>query len=127
LLAAGWLPFDPVLSTCDALVHHGGGGSALTALALGVPQVVVSAHADHAFNAAALARRGAGLGAVPDAPGDPTVADAVDHVVRDPGPRAAARAVAAEIAALPGPEVVVPALLRELPPGADPHPERGVA
>ena len=36
-----WLPFDSVSKTVDLVVHHGGGGTALTAIAYGLPQVVL--------------------------------------------------------------------------------------
>lgn len=118
IVAQGWLPLDTVLPRVDALVHHGGAGSALAALAHGVPQIVVSGHADHAFNAAAVVRRGAGCSAAPAHPAavpEPAaLATALDAVLHDPAVRAAARAVAAEMAALPGPAQVVPGLLADL-------------
>jgi UDP:flavonoid glycosyltransferase YjiC (YdhE family) len=118
VLAQGWLPLDTVLPHVDALVHHGGAGSALAALAHGVPQVIVSGHADHAFNAAAVARRGAGRSAAPappaTAPAPDALGDALEAVLHDPAVAAAAREVAAEMAALPGPTTVVPELLDDL-------------
>ncbi|WET76815.1 glycosyltransferase [Amycolatopsis sp. QT-25] len=114
VLAHGWLPLETVLPGCDVLVHHGGAGSTLAALSRGVPQVIVSRDADHAFNGEAITRRGAGVFAVPDG-GDTAVLDeALDHVLHDPRPSKAAREVAEEIAGLPGPEQVVPDLLTEL-------------
>ncbi|MDL5158601.1 glycosyltransferase [Actinomycetospora termitidis] len=117
IVAQGWLPLDTVLGGVDALVHHGGAGSALAALAHGVPQVVVSGHADHAFNAAALVRRGAGASAAPADPvaaPEPAALDAaLAAVLDDPAIAATAREVAAEMAALPGPAEVVGPLLAE--------------
>lgn len=40
-LRVGWTPFDVVLPTCDLAIHHGGTGTNMTAMALGVPQLVV--------------------------------------------------------------------------------------
>ncbi|MGV9297618.1 MULTISPECIES: glycosyltransferase [Amycolatopsis] len=37
----GLVPFSLLLPSCDAVVHHGGTGTALCAVAAGVPQVVV--------------------------------------------------------------------------------------
>nr|BAV56010.1 glycosyltransferase [Actinomadura fulva subsp. indica] len=37
----GFVPLDPVLKTCSAIVHHAGTGSTLTALHNGVPQIIV--------------------------------------------------------------------------------------
>ncbi|MGW3965065.1 glycosyltransferase [Amycolatopsis sp. NPDC005003] len=114
VLAHGWLPLEAVLPGCDVLVHHGGAGSTLAALARGVPQVIVSREADHAFNGDAVTRRGAGVFAVPEAGDAGVLDDALDHVLHDPRPAKTARDVADEIAGLPGPEQVVPGLLAEL-------------
>ncbi|WP_330302516.1 MULTISPECIES: nucleotide disphospho-sugar-binding domain-containing protein [unclassified Streptomyces] len=35
------IPFRMLLPTCDLVIHHGGAGTALTAVVLGVPQLVV--------------------------------------------------------------------------------------
>jgi UDP:flavonoid glycosyltransferase YjiC (YdhE family) len=35
-----WIPLDVVAPTCDLIVHHGGGVTAMTALNAGVPQLV---------------------------------------------------------------------------------------
>src|SRR5579859_7376356 len=37
----GWLPMDIVAPTCDVIVHHGGGVTALTAANAGTPQLVL--------------------------------------------------------------------------------------
>lgn len=58
---AGRLPLADVLPTCDAVVTHGGQGTALTAVAAGRPQVVVP-HLDDQFdNAEALSAAGAAV------------------------------------------------------------------
>jgi UDP:flavonoid glycosyltransferase YjiC (YdhE family) len=109
-----WAPQDEVLARAAAVVTHGGHGSTLGALAHGVPQVVLPLFSvDQWFNAAALARAGAGvaLGAAErhtrraiDLPSEATLAAlraAVEHVLADPGPRRAAARIAAEMRALP--------------------------
>jgi len=109
-----WVPQDEVLARAAAVVTHGGHGSTLGALAHGVPQVVLPLFSvDQWFNAAALARAGAGvaLGAAErhtrraiDLPSEATLAalrPAVEHVLADPGPRRAAARIAAEVRALP--------------------------
>lgn len=98
--AAGWVPLDALLPTCAALVHHGGAGSALTALACGVPQLIMPSGVDRHINADAVSGRGAGLTA------ETVTADMLDTLVHDPRLREAARAVAAEIAELPDPAEV---------------------
>ena len=57
-----WVPQDEVLTHAAAVVTHGGHGSTLGALAHGVPCVVLPLFAlDQWFNAAAVARAGAGV------------------------------------------------------------------
>ncbi|MDT8910084.1 nucleotide disphospho-sugar-binding domain-containing protein [Amycolatopsis sp. PS_44_ISF1] len=53
------LPFHALLPTCDAVVSQGGLGTLLTAVAAGVPQVVVPQRADLILNARQLAAAGA--------------------------------------------------------------------
>ncbi|MFI6637775.1 activator-dependent family glycosyltransferase [Nonomuraea fuscirosea] len=57
---AGFVPLHPLLATCAAIVHHGGTGTTCTALAAGVPQLIVPAALyDERGLALALARQGA--------------------------------------------------------------------
>jgi UDP:flavonoid glycosyltransferase YjiC (YdhE family) len=91
-------------------VHHGGSGTTLGALAAGLPQLVLPQGAD----ADALVAAGAGLRLLPDE----LSADAVTEQARKlPSCGDAARAHAAEIAAMPSPEEVA----RELPNWASPR------
>ena len=62
------LALQLVLPSCQALIHQGGAGSMMTALAAGVPQVVVPLVSDQHFNAERLVAVGAGL-SVPAGPG----------------------------------------------------------
>ena len=104
---AGWLPFPRVLPAAAGVVHHGGAGTLLTALASGVPQLVVRGAGDRRTNADLLAARGAGLATDP---GEVTAAH-LERLAGDPALAAAAREVAAEMAAMPAPAEVAPALL----------------
>jgi UDP:flavonoid glycosyltransferase YjiC (YdhE family) len=61
----GWLPFPPVFAAADAVIHHGGAGTLLTALAAGMPQLVVPGAGDRTVNAGLVAARGAGLAVAP--------------------------------------------------------------
>ncbi len=56
-----WIPLDEALPASAALVHHGGAGSALGALAAGLPQLATTGPGDRRHNAELVARRGAGL------------------------------------------------------------------
>ncbi len=102
-----WLPFPRVLPAAAAVVHHGGAGTLLTALAAGVPQLVVRGAGDRRTNADLVAARGAGIAV--DA-GGVTAAD-LRRLTGDPALAAAAREVAAEIAVMPAPADLVPRLL----------------
>lgn len=100
----GWVPLPAVLASCAAVVHHGGAGSALAALAAGVPQLVVNGPGDRRHNAARLAARGVAL-----ATDERDIsAGQLTRLVTDAGLAAEASAVRAEIAAMPSPEELVP-------------------
>ena len=38
----GWVPLDVLAPTCDIIMHHGGGGTDMTALNAGVPQLIAN-------------------------------------------------------------------------------------
>jgi UDP:flavonoid glycosyltransferase YjiC (YdhE family) len=106
-----WVAQADVLAEAVAVVGHGGSGTTLGALAAGLPQVVVPLFADQPENARRVAAIGAGLAVEPDpeAPPGPlrstidvaSLRAAVAAVLEEPSYREAARAVAAELAALP--------------------------
>jgi UDP:flavonoid glycosyltransferase YjiC (YdhE family) len=120
--AERWVPQDEVLAHASAVVTHGGHGSTLGALAHGVPLAVVPLFAlDQWFNAEAVERAGAGVALSSDRltrlaiepPSEATRAalrPAVEQLLSDPGPSAAARAIADEMRALPPVDDAVPAL-----------------
>ena len=100
-----WLPFPAVLPTAAGIVHHGGAGTVLTALAAGTPQLVVRGAGDRRANAELVAGRGAGV-AVDLEEITPAV---LQRLVSEPAISASAREVAAEIVAMPHPtELVAP-------------------
>jgi len=117
-----WVPQDEVLAHASAVVTHGGHGSTLGALAHGVPVAVVPLFSlDQWFNAEAVERAGAGVALGSDRltrlaiepPSEETVAalrPAVERLLADPAPRAAAQAIADEMRALPPVDEAVPAL-----------------
>ena len=100
--ATGWLPLPTVLPAAAVIVHHGGAGTLMTALASGVPQLVVPGAGDRRVNAELVAARGAGLAV--DVPG--ITAPVLERLVSEPGLARAAHEVAAEIAAMPAPSEV---------------------
>lgn len=104
-----WLPFVTAFAAASGVVHHGGAGTLLTALAAGLPQVVVPGSGDRRTHAELVAARGAGFAVEAKRI---TAAD-LERLVGDPGLAAAAGEVAEEIAAMPHPAALVP-LLAEL-------------
>jgi UDP:flavonoid glycosyltransferase YjiC (YdhE family) len=112
------LALQLVLPSCQALIHQGGAGSMMTALAAGVPQVVVPLVSDQHFNAERLVGLGAGLSlsAGPrESAGSGRPAE-VRRLVADllASPRIPRRAaeLAEQVAALPSPALLVPVLER---------------
>jgi UDP:flavonoid glycosyltransferase YjiC (YdhE family) len=104
---AEWLPFATVLPQVAGIVHHGGAGSVMSALTAGVPQVVVPGAGDRTVHARLIAARGAGLAV----PASEITAETLERLVSDPALTAAAKEVAAEIAAMPAPAELVEPLL----------------
>jgi UDP:flavonoid glycosyltransferase YjiC (YdhE family) len=108
-----WLPQAAVLAQASAMLGHGGFGTTLGALAAGVPQVVAPIFtSDQVVNGTHVAAAGAGR-TVP--PGPDVVlrgAGEMPGVLDDVSYAAAARALAAEIAALPPASAAVPVLQR---------------
>ncbi|MEV4759304.1 nucleotide disphospho-sugar-binding domain-containing protein [Micromonospora sp. NPDC049559] len=102
----GWTPLPLALPGCAGIVHHGGAGTVLAALAAGVPQLVVPGPGDRRHNALAVAGRNAGL-AVPTRQ---ITAERLRQLVTDPALAKAATEVRDEIAAMPAPAELVPTL-----------------
>ncbi|WP_048579108.1 nucleotide disphospho-sugar-binding domain-containing protein [Streptomyces viridochromogenes] len=112
------VPFHVLLPACDAVVHHGGAGTALTAVVSGVPQVVVPQAPPYAEIADRIRRSGAGV-TVDPGDGAAAVRDALERMLGDGDHRAALAAVRAEIRRQPSPADVAAGLRRALSrPGA---------
>jgi UDP:flavonoid glycosyltransferase YjiC (YdhE family) len=101
-----WLPQADLLPHVDVVVHHGGSGTTLGALAVGAPQLILPQGADQFANAAAVTAAGAGARLLPDEVTADAIADHVRTLARPGGHSDAARAVAEEIARMPGPDEV---------------------
>jgi UDP:flavonoid glycosyltransferase YjiC (YdhE family) len=101
-----WVPFPAVLPAAAGIVHHGGAGTTLTALAAGTPQLLLRGPGDRRTNAELVAARGAGIAA--DLGG--LTPAALRRLVEEPGLAEAAGQVAAEMAAMPHPDELVPVL-----------------
>jgi UDP:flavonoid glycosyltransferase YjiC (YdhE family) len=96
-----FIPQQDVLPRSSLIVTHAGSGSMLGALAHGVPMLAVPHAADQFENAAASVAAGAARVVMPDDLTEGAVRDAAHALLDDPSYRAAAQAVAAEIAAMP--------------------------
>ncbi|MEV0466232.1 nucleotide disphospho-sugar-binding domain-containing protein [Nocardia tengchongensis] len=107
-----WVPQTRLLPHTDVVIHHGGSGTTLAALNSGVPQLLLPQGADQFANADALAAAGAAIQLRADDIDPGAIADAAARLLprRGNDHRDAARAIAAEIAAMPDPETVVGAL-----------------
>jgi UDP:flavonoid glycosyltransferase YjiC (YdhE family) len=97
----GWLPLAQVLASCDALVHHGGQGTSLTALVTGTPQVVLPRIDDQWSNADAVVAAGAGMRFAPDEVTAAVVAEGCRDLLKSERFGASAKQVADEMAAQP--------------------------
>jgi UDP:flavonoid glycosyltransferase YjiC (YdhE family) len=93
-------------AACDVALSHGGAGALLAAAAHGKPHVVLPQAADHFRNARALEAAGAGVVVPPERCTVEVVEAALRVALESSAVRDAARRLAAEVAAMPEPEVV---------------------
>jgi UDP:flavonoid glycosyltransferase YjiC (YdhE family) len=99
-----------VLSRVDLIVHHGGAGTVLGALANALPQLILPQGADQPINARLVERAGAGRALANDAQTPGAIGTAVGALLGDGPERVVAKRFAGEIAELPGPAEVAAGL-----------------
>lgn len=110
VLAVGRFPLSAVVPTCDLVINHGGGGSVMTTLVNGLPQLVVPHYGDQFLKADQVRQRGVGLG-VPVAEISPeAVQTAASALLHEPKYAEAARGFAEENARQPSPVELVSVL-----------------
>jgi UDP:flavonoid glycosyltransferase YjiC (YdhE family) len=111
----GFLPQARILERASAVVNHGGYNTVSAALGAGVPLFLLPMGADQPYNTERCITAGAALGVIQEQPsGPPTAApppftppdpavirDGTRRLLEEPAFRAAARTIAAEIAAMP--------------------------
>ena len=106
-----WLPQDAVLAHAAAVLGHGGFGTTMGALSVGLPQVVAPLFSfDQAVNGEHVASVGAGLTAGVGAGAVGRAAAEVPRLLADPRIRESARRVADAMRELPPPAQAVPVL-----------------
>ena len=99
-----------VLPSCSVLVQHGGASTMMTALACGVPQLILPHVSDEHFNAERLAVTGAGTWLDMGSASHAAIRDVVTELAGDGHWRQSAAAMAELIRATPPPAEVVPVL-----------------
>ncbi len=111
----GYLPQARILERASVVVTHGGYNTVSAALGAGLPLFLLPMGADQPYNTERCITAGAALGVIqPQPPGPPTAApppftppnaavirDGTRRLLEEPAFREAARAIAAEIAAMP--------------------------
>jgi UDP:flavonoid glycosyltransferase YjiC (YdhE family) len=107
---ARYVPQRQILPHCSAVVSHGGSGTFLGSIALGLPQVLVPQGADQFLNAECAAKAGVASVVRPPELSSEVIRDAVAHVLASAEIKAGAERVAKEIADMPTPEEVAAAL-----------------
>ncbi|WP_116041253.1 nucleotide disphospho-sugar-binding domain-containing protein [Amycolatopsis palatopharyngis] len=103
----GWFPLDTLLTTCDLIVHHGGGQSCLNALNAGVPQLLIPTIPKMVPPCTRISDYGAGTTLLGEDQAPEHLAKAASEILGTPSFRERAHSVSAEIAAQPTPSAVV--------------------
>jgi MGT family glycosyltransferase len=99
-----FVPFDLVLPRTQLMIHHGGMGTTHAALVHGTPQIVVPHAADQRGQARRVAQAKVGLNLTAHDVKQGMLLEGVKAIASDDRVRQTARDLAAEMAALGGPE-----------------------
>ncbi|HKV59023.1 MAG TPA: glycosyltransferase [Ktedonobacteraceae bacterium] len=102
-----YMPHSLLLPHCSAVICHGGAGSTLSALAQGLPLLVLPQGADQYVIGDLVVAAGAGLLLVPSEVNPASVRASVLALLGEPDRWVGARRLQREIAAMPGPDEVV--------------------
>jgi UDP:flavonoid glycosyltransferase YjiC (YdhE family) len=100
---ASELPLQLVIPTCAAAVNHGGGGTSLTVVTHGVPQVMTPQDPAHVVHAERISAVGAGVAHRTRPIDVAAIADVVESMVSDDQWRVAAKKVQDDNSAQPSP------------------------
>lgn len=96
-----YLPHTLLLPRCDLVVSHGGAGVMFGALSQGIAQLIIPQGADQFLNADACTRSGAALTLAPGETSARAINAAARQLLDEPQFAIAARAVRAELVAMP--------------------------
>jgi UDP:flavonoid glycosyltransferase YjiC (YdhE family) len=99
-----------LLPSCAAIVHQGGAGTMMTALAHGVPQLILPQVSDQHFNAERLTLSGAGTSLDNDKTDISALRDTLCGLLADQEMRGAASGMRDRVRRMPAPSAVVPFL-----------------
>jgi UDP:flavonoid glycosyltransferase YjiC (YdhE family) len=119
-LVAESVPIHLLLPSCGVVIAHGGAGTLMTAMASGVPQLLIPQLPDHLAQSQRLGQTGAGIVLRRGDAGPAQIRRHVSDVLLGPGYRAAARRLQEENLQQPAPRQVVGALERLAREGAAP-------
>ncbi len=114
VLVADFAPHALLLPRCTALATQGGAGTIVAALAHGLPHLILPQGADQFANGATAERAGVALTVPPPELTANAVAEAMARLLADPAFTGRARAVQAEIAAMPSAPQVLEELLADV-------------
>lgn len=106
LVPVEWIPLGELLDEADAVIHHGGSGSMLTALTAGLPQYILPHGADNFVNAKLMRAHGLGEELTPGE----IDAKRITELIENKAMRAAAQEVAAEMRAQDSFSTLIPKL-----------------
>ncbi|WP_447002053.1 glycosyltransferase [Saccharothrix isguenensis] len=101
-----WVPQADLLPHADLVVHHGGAGTTMGTFGAGVPQLVLPQAADQFNNAEVVTAAGLGDHLLAEDVTAEAIATKARRLLTDEAVRHAARAMAAEVAAMPSPHDV---------------------
>ncbi|MFJ9447724.1 nucleotide disphospho-sugar-binding domain-containing protein [Kitasatospora sp. NPDC101235] len=103
-------PINMLLPTCDAVVHHGGAGSVMSAVVAGVPQLAIPFEEEQHANGQRVAAAGAGIHMLGKEATVERIREHVDALLGDDSYRRGAEKLVAELAERPTPAQLVPVL-----------------
>jgi L-desosaminyltransferase/glycosyltransferase DesVII/desosaminyltransferase OleGI len=107
-----YLPQSLLLPSCSVVICHGGAGTTLSSLALGLPLLILPQGADQYLIGDLILAANAGLRLLPSEVTPSTIRTSVLALLYEPERWEGARRLQREIAAMPSPEETVPLIER---------------